>query len=218
MITDIVIPAFATLFVVIDPVGLVPIFLAVTAGASQRQRMAIAWRAVLTAFVILALFALLGKSVLTALGIGLPAFRIAGGIMLFLIALEMLFERRSERRSRSAAQQSADGQSDDDSTVDDVAYFPLAIPLIAGPGAIAAMILLNSQNQDDFVARAAVSGVMVLVLAITLVLFLLGGRIEKFAGETFTRVFTRLLGVILGALAVQFVLSGLASAGIIPQA
>jgi len=217
LLTDVVIPAFATLFVVIDPVGLVPIFLAVTAGGDERQRAKIALRANITAFFILVLFAVLGKSVLSVLGIGLPAFRIAGGIMLFMIALEMLFERRSRRRQRNAASASAESAEHPETKLeDDVAYFPLGIPLIAGPGAIAAMILLNSQHQGDYLAQGAVVGVMVLVLAITLVLFLLGTRLERFAGATFTNVVTRLLGVILGALAVQFVLSGLGEIGLIP--
>lgn len=213
MLADVVIPAFATLFVVIDPIGLLPIFLAVTAGASASQRRTIAWRSVATALGILFVFALFGKAALGVLGIGLPAFRIAGGLMLFLIALEMLFERRGERRSRNAAAASA--ELHEAHLDEDLAYFPLGTPLIAGPGAIAAMILLNSQHHDDLLAQAAVTGVMVLVLAITLVLFLLGTRLERLTGRTLTKIITRLLGVILGALAVQFVLSGLGAAGIV---
>ena len=210
---EVVIQAFAMLFVVIDPIGLVPIFLSLTAGATAAMRRVIAIRAVVTAFGILLVFALLGKVVLSALGIGLPAFRIAGGIMLFLIALEMLFEKRGERRTKNAAAASAELHDAD--ADDDVAYFPLGVPLIAGPGAIAAMILLNEKHAGDMLAQGAVIAVMMAVLVITFVLFLLGSRLERLAGETLTKIITRLLGVVLGALAVQFVLSGLTAAGVV---
>lgn len=134
--------------------------------------------------------------------------------MLFLIAVEMLFEKRTERRSRNATETSSElheARHDED----DVAYFPLGMPLIAGPGAIAAMILLNEKYSGDILAQGAVIGVMILVLIITLLLFVIGSRLEWLAGDTFTKIITRLLGLILGALAVQFVLSGLVAAGII---
>jgi multiple antibiotic resistance protein len=214
LLVNVVIPAFATLFVVMDPVGVVPIFLALTNGADRTVRRSIAFRAVATAFGILLVFALFGKAALTALGIGLPAFRIAGGIMLFLIAVEMLFDKRGERRSKNAAEASAEFQESNYND-DDVAYFPLGMPLIAGPGAIAAMILLNEKYSSDLLAQGAVIGVMILVLAITFVLFIIGSRLEWLAGDTFTKIITRLLGLILGALAVQFVLSGLIAAGIV---
>ncbi len=214
LLTEVLIPSFATLFVVMDPIGVVPIFLALTRGMSHSARRNIAFRAVVTAFVILLVFALLGQSVLAALGIGLPAFRIAGGIMLFLIAVEMLFEKRGERRSRNASEASAELQetSLDD---DEVAYFPLGMPLIAGPGAIAAIILLNEKHSADMAAQLAVIAVMFVVLLITFLLFIIGSRLDRFAGDSFTKIITRLLGLILGALAVQFILSGLIAAGII---
>ncbi len=210
LLTNVVIPAFATLFVIIDPLGLMPLFLGLTAGATDRQRRAVAVRSCLVAVCVLAVFAALGEKVLGFLGIGMPAFRIAGGLMLFLIAVEMLFEKRTERRSRNA-----DAAHSDDSgshPADEVAVFPLAIPLIAGPGSIASIILLMSANQGNYLAQGAIVAVMLSVVAITFVLFLLAGRFEKLTGPTFTTVVTRLFGIILGALAVQFVLSGLAGA------
>ena len=211
LLINVLVPAFTTLFVVIDPIGLVPIFLGLTAGVNPATRKIIAIRSVLTGFGILLIFALLGKAVLTSLGIGLPAFRIAGGIMLFLIAMEMLFEKRGERRTKNAAAASAELQEIKHD--DDVAYFPLGIPLIAGPGAIATMILLNEKHSGDLLAQGAVIAVMMLVLALTLVLFIVGSRLERLAGETLSKIISRLLGVILGALAVQFILSGLIAAG-----
>ncbi len=213
MLSDIIIPTFVTLFVVIDPVGLMPMYLSLTPNASARERVAVAWRSIVTAFLVLLIFALLGKSALAALGISLPAFRIAGGLLLFLIAVEMLFEKRTERRQRNAA--AAEEDHAPAALDDDVAYFPLGIPLIAGPGAITTMILLNSRHTGDYATQATIIAVMAGVLLLTLFLFLLSTRLEKLAGETFTKIVTRILGIILGALAVEFVLTGLAEAGLV---
>lgn len=194
--------AFATLFVVIDPVGLTPIFIALTQGTDALHRRAIALRACLTALVLLTLFAFFGEAVLGFIGISMPAFRIAGGILLFLTALDMLFERRTKRREdRSEAED-----------FPDPSVFPIAIPLIAGPGAIATMILLTGRAKDT-AELAGVLGVMVAVLAIVLVLFLSAGLIERALGRTGITVVTRLLGMLLAALSVQFVLDGLRDFG-----
>lgn len=208
---DIIAHAFATLFVVIDPIGLAPMFMSLTTGADAKSRHLIARRATLTAAAILILFALLGKQLLLWMGITLPAFQIAGGIMLFLLALEMLFERRTERR----AQQVSDSHHEPAQPADDVSVFPLATPLIAGPGAAATMILLMGRHPGDYTAQAVVIGVMISVLLLTYVLFRLAGPFERLIGDTGIKVITRLLGVVLGALAVQFVLSGLADAGFV---
>ena len=196
------IPAFVTLFVVIDPIGLTPIFVALTQGMSERQRRAIAIRSVLVAFGILLLFGLAGEAVLNFLGISMAAFRMAGGILLFLTALDMLFERRTQRR-----QDQADTAQTEDLD-DDPSVFPLAIPLLGGPGAIASMILHTGQGTGAL-HIAAVHGVMMLVLLIAFALFLLAAPIERLLGPTGITVVTRLLGMLLAALSVQFVIDGL---------
>jgi len=204
MDTAFLIPAFATLFVVIDPIGLAPIFIALTQGATARHRRAVALRACAIAAVVLSLFTLFGESLLGFIGISMPAFRIAGGILLFLTALEMLFERRGKRRK---------SQAETEEDAPDPSVFPMAIPLIAGPGAIASMILLAGQAQDG-VGIASVIGVMLVVLLIALVMFMAAGLLERVLGQTGITVTTRLLGMLLAALSVQFVLDGLRAFGL----
>ena len=196
------ISAFATLFVIVDPIGLTPVFVALTRGMGSARRRAIALRACIVGAILLCLFAAFGEAVLGFIGISMPAFRIAGGILLFLTALDMLFERRTKRRA---------DQAEDDT--DDPSVFPLAIPLIAGPGAIASMILLAGQ-QPGLAGLAVVVGVMLAVLAILLVMFLAAGLVERALGRVGTNVITRLLGMLLAALSVQFVLDGLRAFGI----
>lgn len=200
------ISAFVTLFVVIDPIGLMPLFVALTTGASAAHRRAIAFRSVSIAAVLLMLFGLLGEAVLGFLGISMAAFRIAGGILLFLTALDMLFERRTQRRK----DQSETGLD----PADDPSVFPLSTPLIAGPGAIAAMILLTGQAEGTL-GTAAVMAVMAAVLIVVLLFFLAAGMLERLLRETGINVLTRLLGMLLAALAVQFVLDGLADFGLL---
>lgn len=197
------ITAFATLFVVIDPPGLIPLFIALTPGMSPAQRRAIGLRACLVAIGILTLFGLAGEAVLGFIGISMPAFRIAGGILLFLTALDMLFERRTQRR---------EGQT----TVhdSDPSVFPLAIPLIAGPGAIATMILLVGQS-GGWQGTLAVHLVMLAVIGMAFALFLVAGPLERALGRTGTVVITRLLGMLLAALSVQFVIDGVRQTGLI---
>lgn len=190
------ITAFTALFVVIDPIGLAPIFVALTAGMTKRQRRAIAVRACVIATGLLIAFALLGESILNFLGISMPAFRIAGGLLLFLTALEMLFEKRQPKREGRAEEPTSDPS-----------VFPLALPLIAGPGAIATMILLT----DDVSTLGSVQamGVMLVVIAVVFGFFQLASPLERLLGHTGTNVVTRLLGMLLAALSVQFVLDGL---------
>lgn len=195
--------AFATLFVVIDPVGLAPIFIALTADTDDRHRRAVALRAVLIAGSLLTLFAFFGEAVLGFIGISMPAFRIAGGILLFLTALDMLFQRRTKRREDQA----------DEEDFPDPSVFPIAIPLIAGPGAIVTMILLAGRAEGAL-DMAAVLGVMAAVLMLALLLFLSAGLIERGLGRTGINVVTRLLGMLLAALSVQFVLDGLRDFGL----
>jgi multiple antibiotic resistance protein len=205
MDTAFLITAFVTLFVVIDPLGLAPLFVALTQGETGARRRAIALRACGIAAVILTLFAAFGESLLGFIGISMPAFRVAGGVLLFLTALDMLFERRTKRR---------EDQAEEDDDRPDPSVFPLAIPLIAGPGAIASMILLAGQK-PGIEGIALASLVMLAVLAVALVLFLGAGLLERALGRTGINVVTRLLGMLLAALSVQFVLDGLRAYGFV---
>ena len=192
------ITAFVALFVVIDPIGLTPVFIALTSGMPARTRRAIGLRACLVAFGLLTVFGLAGEAVLAFLGISLAAFRIAGGILLFLTALDMLFERRKQRRQ---------GQADTPHS-EDPSVFPLAMPLIAGPGAIATMILLTG-TAGSGAEVAIIHGVMLAVLLVVFTLFLLAGVLERLLGPVGINVVTRLLGMLLAALSVQFVIDGI---------
>lgn len=200
---------FVTLFVVIDPIALAPLFVTLTAGVDRAERPMVALRATVIAFGLLALFGLAGKPLLTAIGIGLPAFRISGGILLFLIAVDMLFEKRNERRERHTAEAVADIATPDPSV------FPLATPLIAGPGALATMILLGGQQAGNPGGLVALHLVMALALGVTYLFFRAGGLIERALGHTGVIVVTRLFGILLAALSVQFVLNGLHDLGVL---
>ena len=195
------ITAFVTLFVIIDPIGLAPLFVALTHGMDARTRRGIAIRACVIAAMLLVLFAALGEAVLGFVGISMPAFRIAGGILLFLTALDMLFERRSKRREDQADERP------------DPSVFPLAIPLIAGPGAIASVILLTGE-MGGLQGFATTVLVMAAVLGIVFALFMVAGLLERALGRTGINVVTRLLCMLLAALAVQFVLDGLRAFGL----
>ncbi|SLN16265.1 hypothetical protein ROA7450_00420 [Roseovarius albus] len=173
---------------------------------SPQKRRAIAFRACFTGAVLLIVFAAFGEAVLGFIGISMPAFRIAGGILLFLTALDMLFERRTKRREDRI-------EEDDEDETDDPSIFPLAIPLISGPGSIATVILLAGENPGAQ-GLATVIAVMLGVIAIVLMLFLSAGMLERALGRTGTNVITRLLGMLLAALAVQFVLDGLRGFGL----
>lgn len=199
------ITAFVALFVVIDPIGLAPLFIALTSGMSTSRRRAIAIRATVVAIGLLLVFSIFGDNILEFAGISMPAFRIAGGILLFLTALDMLFRRRQKRREDSAEEEDLD---DDDPSV-----FPLAIPLIAGPGSITTIILLVGQT-DGTTGYAAVMGVLFGILALTFLMFLMAATIERLLGKTGITIITRLLGMLLAALAVQFVLDGLRGFGL----
>jgi multiple antibiotic resistance protein len=201
MPVDYAISALVTLFVVVDPIGLAPAFLAVTSGLPPRAKRQVALRASVIAAAILAGTALIGDWLLTTLGIGIPAFRIAGGLLLFSIASEMVFGVRTERQSR-AAEQAVEEH------VRNIAAFPLAIPLMAGPGAITATVLLSGQSAGRPATIAVLLGVIVVVCLVSGIVFLVASRIERFLGVTGNILLSRLLGVILAALAVQFVVDG----------
>jgi multiple antibiotic resistance protein len=190
-----------TFFVVIDPPGCAPIYAGLTKGASPTHRRAMAIRSVLVASAILFVFALFGEDLLRALGISLASFRIAGGIMLFLIALEMVFEKRTQRREDRAAKVAETPE------VEDVSIFPMAMPMIAGPGSIASVMLLMSRN-DGLERSLVVLAALATILALTLLALLAAGPIMRVLGVKIEAVITRLLGVLLAALAVQFVIDG----------
>jgi len=202
---DYVSSALVTILVTLDPPGLAPIFLSVTRGMNAEQRRGVAVRASLIAFGILAFFGFGGELLLRALGVGLPAFRIAGGFLLFYIAFEMVFERRNERKQHTAEVAiTADH-------IRNVAAFPLAIPLMAGPGAITATILLAGRADGNPLALATLVGVLGFGVALCFLVFLVAERVSKLLGVTGNVVLTRLLGVILAALAVQFVIDGVSA-------
>ena len=197
-----VISALVTLFVVVDPIGLAPTFLAVTEGLPRRARRSVALRASIIAGAILIGTALVGDWLFRALGISLSAFRIAGGLLLFSIAFEMVFGVRM-RREGEAAEQAVEEH------VRNVAAFPLAIPLLAGPGAITATVLLAGRANGDLLLTGLLMAVVIFVAATSFVAFILAGRISGLLGMTGNIVLSRLLGVLLAALAVQFVIDGI---------
>ncbi len=199
---DLFISAFVTLFVVIDPPGCAPIYASLSAGAGDAQRRSMAIRAVLIAGGILVFFAMFGEALLNFLHIDLDSFRIAGGIMLFIIAVDMVFERRTERRQDRAERIRATPE------VEDVSVFPMAMPMIAGPGSIASVMLLVAQS-DGLPRALVIFGALLLVLLLTLAALLLAAPMMKIIGAKAETVVTRLLGVLLAALAAQFVIDGL---------
>lgn len=194
--------AFTTLLVTTDPPGLAPIFIGLTVGMTRAQRRQTALRGTIIAFGILTVFALTGSSVLSLLGISMPAFRIAGGLLLFFIAFEMIFEKRQDRKEKTTETAITKDH------IHNLAVFPLAIPLISGPGAISATILLAG-NHPSAVDHAQLIAVIAVVSIILLAALLVADQIDRLLGQTGRAILTRLLGVLLSALAVQFVIDGL---------
>ncbi len=206
METAALITAFTSLFVIIDAPGLTPLYIALTQGMTPAHRLRVGLRACITAGVLMLIFLVLGERVLTFIGITMPAFRIAGGILLFLTALDMLFDRRRTRRESNAEEGAAEHR-------DDPSVSPLAIPLIVGPGTITTIILLASQTtgMGDYIAIAII---LALNLGIVFVFFLAAPTIERWLGRVGINVVTRVLGMLLAALAIQFILDGLRTSGI----
>ena len=203
-ISDLLLNAFVTLIVVVDPVSLVPIFGALTQKETEAERRRIAIRGVAIAAAVLVIFTLIGNALLNVLGISLSAFRVAGGVLLFLLAIDMVLVRDSGLRSTTVREQAEAAQRQD------ISVFPLAIPLIGGPGAITTMLLLNGRS-DDLWVTFALLGVLMVVLALALLSLLLTGRLMKLIGVTGSGVVSRVLGVLLAALAVQFIVDGLST-------
>jgi multiple antibiotic resistance protein len=194
--------AFVTFFVVIDPPGCAPIFASLTGGSPKSHRRAMALRSTFVAAIILFSFAIFGEAFLGALGISLDAFRVAGGVMLFLIALEMVFEKRTERRTHRAEDVKADPEHED------ISIFPMAIPMIAGPGSIASVMLLTARSQGVTQSLIVLSA-LASVLLVNLGALLAAAPMMKLLGYRVEAMITRVLGVVLAALAAQFVIDGI---------
>jgi multiple antibiotic resistance protein len=195
--------ALITFLVIIDPPGCAPIFSILTNGANAAQRRSMAIRSALVAWIILIFFALLGKQMLHVMGISLASFRIAGGILLFALAFEMVFEKRKDRRETRA--HNLEGHTPE---VEDVSVFPMGTPMIAGPGAIASIMLWVSRA-DDMVHVGLVLGAMTVVILFTLIAMLAAGPLLRWVGPNIEAAITRILAVIMSALAAQFVIDGL---------
>jgi multiple antibiotic resistance protein len=196
---------FVLFFVVVEPISLVPLFAALTEGANEAFRRRMALKAVLIAGAVVLLFAVGGAAFLRVMGISIDAFRIAGGVMLFLIALEMVFARESGTRTTSE-------ELDENLKRTDIAVFPLAFPFIAGPGSLAIVLLTFGASRENLVLSAGLLGVVAVVLAITYVLMRLTPVVMRAMGVTGANVVNRLSGVVLAALAVQFIIDGVSAA------
>jgi multiple antibiotic resistance protein len=202
VLTELFLSAFVTLFVVIDPPGCAPIYAGLTKGASPAQARSMALRATWIAAIILLVFALFGQQLLGALHIELNSFRIAGGLMLFFIAFDMVFEKRTQRREERAEKIAATPE------IEDVSVFPMAMPMLAGPGAIAAVMLLMNEA-EGWPEMIEVLAALAAVLAITAAALVAAGPLIRLLGDKVEAVITRLLGVLLAALAAQYVIDGL---------
>ena len=202
MMPEIFISAFITLFVVIDPPGCAPIYAGLTKDASAAQARNMALRATMIAAVILTIFAFFGEALLGALHIELDSFRIAGGLLLFWIAFEMVFEKRTQRHTERADKVNADPE------IEDVSVFPMAMPMLAGPGAIAAIMLLMNEAKTAS-QTIEVFAALISVLALTAIALVAAGPLMRLLGDKVEAVITRLLGVLLSALAAQYVIDGL---------
>lgn len=199
---ELFISALVTFFVVIDPPGCAPIFASLTTGSPPAHRRAMAIRSTLVASAILLLFAAFGEQFLGAMGISLDAFRIAGGIMLFMIAIDMVFEKRTERRESRAEDVKANPDHED------ISVFPMAIPMIAGPGSIASVMLMNAKS-NGIEESLTVLAALAIVMVVTMLSLLAAGPLMKALGFKVEAMITRILGVVLAALAAQFVIDGI---------
>ncbi len=201
--TEFLLQAFITLFVVIDPPGNAPIFAALSSDMDRAQQRRTAIRAIVIAAIILVLFAAFGEILLRALGVSLAAFRIAGGILLLLVAIDMVFARRSGGRGATTEEEK------EAEAREDISVFPLAFPLIAGPGTMTSVLLLSGKADGDPAYLGILFAVLIGILVLTLILLLLAGQVAKLLGVTGTNVIGRVLGVILAALAAQYIIDGI---------
>ena len=206
---DLLLTAAIAFFVTIDPVGLGPMFAALTAGMDGRDRRRMAVKGTLIGALILFGFAFVGELLLTSLGISTAAFRIAGGILLLLLAIDMVFARESGLRTTT------EDEKDEARHRPDISVFPLAIPLIAGPGAMTSVVLFMGRAEGDAIGQAAVLGMLAAVLVGTLLVLLFAGEVSRVLGRTGINVINRVLGILLTALACQFIIDGVMESGIL---
>ena len=191
---------FVLYFVVIDPIGTTPLFLVVTKGWNAKDKIKVAFEGVLIATIVLLFFAFFGNYVLKYLGISFPAFTIAGGVILFLIALEMLFDIRSERKKRSINDKR-----------DKISIFPIAIPLLAGPAAITSVILTISQAEGSYSLLIINIICLISVMLVSFIILRVFTKFQKFINEKIINIFSRVIGIILAALSIQYILDGIKS-------
>ncbi len=203
---EIFLSAFAVLFVIIDPPGCAPIFATLTHGTSRKHQRVMAFKSVFVASIILFGFAYAGEFIFEKLGISLDALRVAGGIMLFIIGLNMVFERRTEKRENRA-----EDVLEEVEDPEDISVFPMGIPMIAGPGTMASLLILKS-DVSEWTQEMAIMAALAAVLIVTWLSFLVAGPLMKLMGKNFTDVLTRVLGVLLATLAAQFVIDGISGA------
>lgn len=201
--------AFTTFFATVGPIDVAAMFAALTPTASQRARRVMAVRGIVISGGILLAFAFAGKALLSSLGISLAALKMAGGILLLLIAIDLVFARSSGGTSTTSEETS------EAATRRDISVFPLATPLIAGPGSMGAVVLLMANTEGNLIAQAAVLAALFAVLLLTLCLLLLANRVHRFFGVTGMLVVSRVFGVLLSALAVQFMFDGIAQSGLL---
>ena len=201
--------ALTTFFATIGPFDVAAVFAGLTASVPSTRRRQMAVRGTTIAAGILVLFALIGEVLLSGLGISLAALRTAGGVLLLLMGIDMVFARNSGGTSTT------DAEEEEARTKQDISVFPLATPLIAGPGAMGAAILIMTDTEGDLLLKGIVIGSILLVLLATLIMLLLSGQIHRVIGNTGMRVVSRIMGVLLSALAVQFVFDGIAQSGLL---
>lgn len=204
--------ALATFFATIGPLDVAAVFAGLTAGTPSKRRRQMAVRGAMIACVILVVFALIGEFILAGLGISLAALRTAGGVLLLLIGIDLVFARHSGGTSTT------DEEEEEAKAKQDISVFPLATPLIAGPGAMGASILLMANTEGDYMLQAVVLACIVLIVSLTLVMCLLSSQIAKLLGTTGMQVISRIMGVLLSALAVQFIFDGIAQSGLLAGA
>jgi multiple antibiotic resistance protein len=201
--------AFITFFVIVDPIGIGPIFVSLTLGENDAYRRRMAFRGTVIATVVLFAFAFVGEYLFKALGITLAAFSIAGGVLLFLLAIDMVLARRTGLRSTTLSEDREAGHKED------ISVFPLAIPLIAGPGALTSVLLLMARSEHEPLLQAAILGVLLVVMVLTLVFLIAATYVMKYLGVTGVNVVSRVLGIILAALAVQLIVDGIRESGLL---
>ena len=195
---EVFIQAFVLYFVVIDPIGNTPIFMSITQLQNEKEKRQTAIEGVVIATIILILFSIIGQFVLSYLKVSLESFRIAGGIILFLIAIEMLFNKRQERKQQVLEQ-----------TKDKLSIFPLAIPILAGPAAITSVIVIAIEYQGNILLQSISLIGLVMVMIMTLIFFLLLAKSDKFLNKNITNIISRVIAIILAALSIQYIIDGI---------